>query len=483
MSILHCNQDTSAANKAQGIDGTTGQSRNPFGGLSVELAEFIESYRDNFIVNTRSVFGVAQQYLCGLTQADKKNMGRMEEAVPDSDEQVIQHFLTYSPWSYRDVMDQVALDTDAIFGGDSDTCLIIDESGIPKTGDKSVGVARQWCGECGKVDNCQVGVFASLSCRNDASLIDARLYMPESWINDRARCIEAGVPEEHIVQKSKCDLALEMIANSRVNGIRYNWVGVDGGYGKEPAFLRSLALQEVFLADVHKDQRIYLEDPDPIIPEPRSPKGKKPSSRVAQSEAIRVDKWAEQQPESAWELIEVRESTKGAIWVKILHRRIWLWDGNEETAHCWHLIVRRELGARDEIKYSLSNASESESTERLAFMQGQRYWVERSFQDGKNDVGLGDYQVRKWNSWHHHMALVMMAMLFVLKTRVKNREDYPLLSFSDVIVMLAYFLPKRVTSFEEVLRQMEARHDKRLASAKSASRKKERYISYRTGEG
>jgi SRSO17 transposase len=479
--ILHCNRDTSDANKSKGIGRIVGQPTNPFVGLAFEFTRFIGSYQDNFITTTRSVFGAAQQYLCGLIQADKKNMGRMEEAVPDSDEQVLQHFLTDSPWSYRDVMDQVALDTDSIFGGDRDTCLIIDESGILKKGDKSVGVARQWCGQYGKVDNCQVGVFASLSCRNDATLIDARLYLPKIWTSDFDRCREAGVSEEHIVQKSKVDLALEMTANARINGIGYNWVGADAGYGKDPGFLRSLALQDVFLADVHKDQRIYLEDPEPIIPEPRSPKGRKPSRLVAQSEAIRVDKWAELQPESAWELIAIREGTRGKIWVEILHRRVWLWNGEEETGHCWHLIVRREPDAQDEIKYSLSNASESVSTERLAFMQGQRYWVERSFQDGKNDVGFGDYQARKWNSWHHHMALVMMAMLFILKMRLKNREDYPLLSFSDVKVILAYFLPKRVTSFEEVLRQMEVRHAKRLSSTESASRKKERYISDRGG--
>ncbi len=91
-------------------------------------------------------------------------MERMAEVVPDSDEQVLEHFLTYSPWSYRGVMDQVASDTDATFGDNADTCLIIDETGLPKKGDKSVGVDRQWCGNLGKVDNCQVGVFGAIAC-------------------------------------------------------------------------------------------------------------------------------------------------------------------------------------------------------------------------------------------------------------------------------------------------------------------------------
>ena len=103
-------------------------------------------YKAHFTASTRPVFVQAQQYLCGLIQAEDKNMERMAEVVPGSDDQVLQHFLTYSPWSYRGVMDQVASDTDTLFRHHADKCLIIDESGLPKKGDKSVGVGRQWCG-------------------------------------------------------------------------------------------------------------------------------------------------------------------------------------------------------------------------------------------------------------------------------------------------------------------------------------------------
>jgi SRSO17 transposase len=449
-------------------------------GLATGFYAFVGGYRVHFTASTRGVFVQAQQYLCGLIQAEDKNMERMAEVIPDSDDQVLQHFLTYSPWSYRAVMDQVALDTDLLFGNDAERCLIIDESGIPKKGDKSVGVGRQWCGEVGKVENCQVGIFAALACGDAVTLIDTRLYLPESWTDNPRRCELAGVPEEHIVQKSKCDLAFEIVKHARGNGIGYSWVGIDGSYGKDPAFLRNLVADgEIFVADVHKNQRIYLEDPNPIIREARSNRDKKPARLVAQSESIRVDRWAAKQPGSAWKLMAIREGTQGKIWVEILHKRVWLWDGKEEAAHYWHLIVRRETGARKEIKYSLSNAPETTRTQRLAFMQGQRYWVERSLQNGKSELGLGDYQARKWNSWHHHMALVMMAMLFMLKTRLSNKNDYPLLSCYDVKAMLAHFLPKRNITFEEIQRQMEVRHMKRQSSIESASRKKERYITSR----
>ena len=323
------------------------QAQSPFSGLTSRFFAFIDTYKADFTGSTRAVILQATQYLCGLIQAEEKNMERMAEVVPGSDDQVLQHFLTYSPWSYRSVMDQVALDTDGMFGDNADSCLIIDESGIPKKGDKSVGVARQWCGELGKVDNCQVGVFGALACGDAVTLIDGRLYLPKSWIDNHRRCKLAGVPEEDIVQKSKCDLALEIVKHARCNGIRYKWVGIDGGYGKEAAFLRCLDVDgEIFVADVHKDQIIYLEDPNPIIPEAKGNRGRKPTRLVAQSEPIRVDKWTGEQLESSWKLMAIREGTKGKIWVEILHKRVWVWDGEEEAAHCWHLIVRRETDAR-----------------------------------------------------------------------------------------------------------------------------------------
>ena len=123
-------------------------------------------------------------------------------------------------------MDQVALDADRLLGGSPDTALVIDESGLPKKGKKSVGVARQWCERLGKVDNCQTGVYASLVHRAQATIIDCRLYLPKEWTDDRKRCKAAGVPDD-IEFKSKSQLALDIIRHARSTGIRYSWVGVD----------------------------------------------------------------------------------------------------------------------------------------------------------------------------------------------------------------------------------------------------------------
>ena len=444
-------------------------------GLLAEMGQrfmkFCDRFSDHFRQRTRTVEIAAQHYVRGLIQAETKNMERMEEVVPDADHQVLQHMLSESAWSERAVLDQVAQEANRLLGGHGESALLIDESGIPKKGIHSVGVSRQWCGQLGKVENCQVGVFATLSRGTQVALVDERLFLPEAWCSDTDRCLAAGVPKDQQGFQRKVDLALAMITHARKQGIGFAWVGFDGFYGSDPALLRTLDDQgEIFVGDVHKDQRVYLTDPQPRVPSPTSAVGRPPTALQAQTPALRVDHWTRQQPATAWQPVTLREGTKGLLRVEMLQQRVWLWDGEEAHARQWHLIVRREVDTPTEIKYSLSNASAATPVPRLAFMQGQRYWVERALQQGKQDVGLGDYQVRGWRGWHHHMALVMMAMLFLLEERQLHHQTLPLLSGRDIRALLNQFLPRRDTTVEEVIRQMEVRHRKRQAAIDSACR-------------
>src|SRR3954463_1682938 len=194
--------------------------------------------------------------------------------------------------------------------------------------------------------------------------------------------------------RSKTDLALEMVRAARTRGMRFGWVGVDGGYGKGPAFLRALDdMGETFVADVHCDQRVWSEPPGLHVPAPKA-KGQRrlPSKQQAAVDGIAVDKLVAGFGADDWTRCTLRESTRGPLRVDIAHRRVWLWDGEEATARCWHLLVRREVGAPKRIKYSLSNAPADTPLERLAEMQGERYWVERAFEDAKGECGLADYQ-------------------------------------------------------------------------------------------
>ena len=191
-------------------------------------------------------------------------MLRMSE-VNEVDHQSMQHMLTEGCVDWQGFGRQIAREANELLGG-TDAVLIFDESGFAKKGEASAGVARQWNGRLGKVDNCQVGVFAAL-CRGDmATLIDTRLYLPAAWCDDDERCKKAAIPEDKRQFQSKTQLALAMLKIAQQRGIQFGYVGIDGGYGKEPAFLRGVDEQGCrFVADVHCDQTIYRQDPEPQV--------------------------------------------------------------------------------------------------------------------------------------------------------------------------------------------------------------------------
>jgi SRSO17 transposase len=217
-------------------------------------------------------------------------MLRMSE-VNEIDHQAMQHMLTEGCVDWQGFGQQIALEANALLG-DLDLVVIFDESGFAKKGEASAGVARQWNGRLGKVDNCQVGVFATL-CRGDmATLIDSRLYLSEAWCQDDARCRKAAVPEAERQFRSDSQLALAMLIVAHHRGIQFGYVGIDGGYGKDPAFLRNLDAQGCrFEADGHCDQAIYLQDPRPRVPE-GSRRGRKPSRGKPKWTSQRIDRWA-----------------------------------------------------------------------------------------------------------------------------------------------------------------------------------------------
>lgn len=392
-------------------------------------------------------------------QASRKNMERMAEVVPDSDEQSLQHFLSVSPWSEREVFDHVAREVDAVLGGRPDSCLLIDESSFVKKGPKSAGVARQWCGRLGKVENCQVAVFAALAAGDLVSPVDVELYLPKEWTDDRARCRAAGIPNDRITLQTKPELALKIVRRARTAGLRFGWVAADAVYGSDPVFMNSLDdLGITVVGEVRANEPVFIDCPAP--PPSRRPEG-----------SFRVDHVVSCLDAGRWETVEVRDSTRGMISVEMAVAEVWSWDPGQRQLRPRLLLARRETDSPDTVKYALTNAHPGTSTEELARMQGARFWIERTFQDGKSEAGMADYQVRKWRGWQHHMALVMMAMLFMLQQRQEHRSELPLLSCSDIETLLARFLPRRDTTREEILRQMEQRHRARQAAIDSARRK------------
>jgi len=409
--------------------------------------------------------------LRGLAQADDCTFEAMAAVVEGGCAQRFQHFISESPWDHESVVAQISRDADALLGGKPTSALIIDESSFPKQGDRSVGVARQWTGRLGKVDNCQVAVFGVLTDGERHTPVDMRLYLPARWIEDAARCERAEVPEASRAKTSKSEHALDIVRKARKRGVRFSHVGVDAGYGKEPAFLRALDDEnEVFLADVHRDQRVWTEDPGLHVPEPKSERGRAPKKRRAANTSVTVEALAKDLQPKDWTRQVLRDSTRGPLQVDIAHRRVWAWDGEEERPRCWHLIVRREVNSPKTIKYSLSNAPADTPTLRLARMQGDRFWVERAFEDAKGECGLADYQALGWRSWHHHVTIVMLAMLFICERRVALQSDFELLTPRDIVEMLKEFLPRKPEGKDALVARINERHKRRQAAIDSRYR-------------
>jgi SRSO17 transposase len=431
---------------------------------------FMDSYAAYFWVYNRDQSQNAFNYLKGLTQSNlNKNMERMTEADSKVNYGSLQQFITDSSWSAYDVMDQVAQDVNTLIGDPEGSGLIIDESGDVKKGKNSVGVARQWIGNVGKVENGQVGVYASLVNGRNYSLVNARLYLPDEWTSDQARLDKAKVPEAERRFKTKETIAYEMVLHARRLKLSYGWIGAAAGYGKGLDFpLKLEALGETFVIDIHKDQLIYLEEPQMEIPV-YSGRGRKPEKSRPISKSLRVDKFALAQPEDTWQRIAVREGAKGMVEYEYIFTRVWIEEHG--AVRQWHLIIRRDIETKTDVKYTFSNASADTAKQRLAYMQGQRYWVERSFEEGKQNCGMADYQHRRWLSWYHHMALVMMALLFMMMEKIENRDETPLLTGRDISELLTFYLQKPPTE-EEVFRRIEIRHQKRRRDMKNAANRK-----------
>ncbi len=398
-------------------------------------------------------------------------MERMEEQVSGSGYRQYQHFLSNSTWDSVPVLHQVARDMSA-------TCetlkrrtrlptgLVLDESATVKNGNASVGVGRQYAGVVGNVENCQMGVYASLCHDTSATLINERLFLPETWADDPKRCEQAGIPKEAQQHRTKPQLALEMIDELDNLGLQWDWIGGDGLYGHSYELTVGLDERELFyVLDVHKDELISEEEPQIAVPPRTHAQGRTPTTPQADREAIRLDGSCAKLLPHDWELVKVRKGEKGWLKRQVHVATVWVWNEKEDHARRRTVVISKTPERKPKTKYSFSNGTlEDYTVQEYAYCHVQRYWVERCVDDAKNELGLSDYQVRKWQGWHHHHALVMMASLFLLKERLSQQEAVPLMSLRDARLLIIARLFGTAEDVETCLTQMRVRHEKRQKS-------------------
>lgn len=431
--------------------------------MSGELETFILTYQDVLKSTTYSYTAKAHQYLCGLFQAEKRNIEKICETVVDSKMQNLNHFISESPWEWEPVIERIGKDTSRLFAGHSEKIgVLIDESGWKKAGKQSVGVGRQYLGSLGKVDNGQVAVFASLVQGEHVGIIDTRLYLPESWTSDSNRCQKAGIPADKRAFQRKSALALEMVRTARKHGIWYDWIGGDGLYGHDSKFRYALDDDgECYVLDVHHDETVYLEAPCPYIPPKKPGQGRTPTRYQVDMKGITVKELSSHLDEACFKEFCFRNGSKGGIRRKVWVQEVYTWNGEEATPRKEGLIVSKNLDGT-EVKYSLCHEQAGFSNWcELLYMQMQRFWVEQSIKETKSELGMSEYQVRTWRAWHHHVTLTMLALLFMLQQKVNHQEQIPLLSCRDIRFIFAHTLPQKIVSKEDVLDIIEQRHHRR----------------------
>lgn len=424
------------------------------------LSDHLVAYEHIFRNRTKLFFDKAEYYTKGIVQSQLRNIERISEDL-DANYHQMQHFITESNWDERSVIDQVSKEVSSILPKRKLTGLIIDESGWVKKGDKSVGVGWQYCGNVGKIANSQVAVFACLSNGDFASMVDARLYLPEDWCNDPVRCSEAGIPKGNRVFKTKLELALDIIHQQIQNGIAFDFIGGDGYYGNDANLARAIdQLGHVYMLDIHSDQKIYLNQPELFLPERKSNKGPAPKRLKATTPDITVSEYMESLQPVDWEKIEVRNTTKGKLTGEYHFVRVFIWNKSINEIEPRMLIIRKTKSAKNtvEIKFSFTNANLEQYTHQaLAYMQAQRFFVEHCIKESKQILGLDQFQTRKWLAWQHQVALNFLVSSFILKEKLRNFDDLPLLSANDIKKWFVFKLYKEMAE-EQFFDQMYNRH-------------------------
>lgn len=310
--------------------------------------------------------------------------------------------------------------------GDTDGVLILDGSDFPKQGSQSVGVKRQYCSELGKTANCQAGVFLAYASQQGYALLDRRLYLPEEWLTDAAfaaRRKACGVPETTTFT-TKPLLGWSMIeAIAQAGTLPCRWVTCDEGFGRDTTLLDKIdSLGLWYFAEVPHDTYVWQRRPATAVPE-WSGRGRKPTRPQLLDPTVRPDTVAElagQLPPSAWERQVIQEGSQGPLvaefaFVRVIANREGL-PGPEVT-----LVLRRSL-TDSELKTYLCNAPAATAHLRLVRTSAMRWPIETCFEVSKQELGMGDYELRSWRGWHHHMTLVILALSFLVRLQCRLKK-------------------------------------------------------------
>jgi SRSO17 transposase len=356
----------------------------------------------------------AQDYLRGLlSEAERKNSWQLAEVAGNATPYGIQHLLGRASWdadALREDLREYVIEHLADAGSVLESCLIVDETGFIKKGDKSVGVKRQYTGTVGKRENCQVGVFLAYASERGQAFIDRELYLPEEWALDKERRERAGVPDE-VGMRTKPELAKEMLRRALEAGVKAGWVVADSLYGDSRRLGMFLEDREqpyvlALSGKAHVWSGFYQHRVSTLLDALRE--GELPSAQAA--------------AEEGWKRLSAGEGSKGPRlydWT-----RLPLNPPLQEDFQRW-LLVRRSIEDPEEISAYTVFCAQNTTLEALAKVAGSRWRVEIGFEEAKGEVGLAHYELRSWVGWYRHITLALFAHAFLAAIRAEGVDIEP----------------------------------------------------------
>jgi SRSO17 transposase len=381
-------------------------------GVLGRLAEFVKPFAATLKYAAQREH--TWEYVAGLVSNVKRKNIESIAYLHEHDRQPLQKFIGQNDWDWQPMIDELARQVGTTLGR-PDGVLVIDPSGVLKQGKASVGVARQWCGRAGKVDNCQVGVYLGYVSREEHALVDMRLYLPKEWTKDKGRRLKAKVPTE-VRFRTRHELALEMLDRHGAV-LPHAWVTGDDEMGRSTAFRDALrARNEQYFLAVPSNTLVRDLDAEPP---PYCGTGKRPMAPFQ-----RADK--RMKTATNWTRVEIRSGEKGPLVVEAVKFRVQTKrgrrNGPEET-----LVVVREQQSDESIKhdYCLANAPFETPLREFVRAWNAEHRVEECLRRAKSESGLAQYQVRTWEGWHHHQTLTLLATWFLTGEKLRGEKGSP----------------------------------------------------------
>jgi SRSO17 transposase len=388
--------------------------------LGPKLNRFLKQFDDCFA--RKDTRGHLPVFIHGqLSDLPEKSVEpiALEAGVPP---RTLQEFLSLLKWDHDRMRDRLQALVRAEHAGPY-AIGMVDETSDPKKGDKTPGVQKQWCGRLGKTENCIVTVHLGYAVEDFHCLLDGELFLPESWADDRERCRAAGIPDT-MVYRPKWQIALELYDRAVANGLSFAWLTFDEGYGGKPDFLRGLTARgQLYVGEIPRSFTGWLKAPRVVTRAyharrrgrgrsvPRLAAGSPRAQSVGEMMAAPV---LRDQP---WQRWRVKDSAKGPVVWECKHMLFYPKDENGLPGTAQHLIIARNVLDPSEIKFFISNAPANTSVGTLLKVAFSRWRIERCFEDQKSEIGLDQYEGRRYLGLKRHLILSSVSYLFLAQVR------------------------------------------------------------------